>query len=76
VLAAPDVWCKVVSGLLRLPRLSLSRRVRFTNRFTELVTDLPICTLASRDNLASAYQAAGRLDEAQGLRTALRPDHD
>ena len=58
VLASPDVRRKVVSGLLRLPRLSLSRRVRFTNRFTELVTDLPICTLASRDNLASAYQAA------------------
>ena len=76
MLASPDVRRKVVSGLLRLPRLSLSRRVRFTNRFTELVTDLPICTLASRDNLASAYQAAGRLDEAQGLRTALRPDHD
>jgi hypothetical protein len=42
-MASADVRREAVSGLLRLPRLSLSRRVRFTNRFTELITDLPVC---------------------------------
>jgi hypothetical protein len=42
-LASADVRREVVSGLLRLSRLSLSRRVWFTNRFTELITDLPVC---------------------------------
>jgi hypothetical protein len=42
-LASADVRREAVSGLLRLSRLSLSRRVWFTNRFTELITDLPVC---------------------------------
>jgi hypothetical protein len=48
-LASADVRREVVSGLLRLPRLSLSRHVRFTNRFTELVTDLPVCYPSRHD---------------------------
>ena len=30
-------------------------------------------TLVSRNNLASAYQAAGRLEEAEGLRNHTEP---
>jgi hypothetical protein len=34
LLTSVDLLREVFSDLLRLPRLSLSRRVRFTNRFT------------------------------------------
>ena len=34
-LTSADVRCEVVSGLGRLPRLTLFRRVRFTDPFTE-----------------------------------------
>ena len=33
-------------------------------------------TLTSRNNLAYAYQAAGRVDDAEGLRNRTDPDHD
>src|SRR5579863_6818317 len=39
-LTSIDPRREVFPDLLRLPRLGLSRRVRFTNRFTELTTDL------------------------------------
>ena len=40
LLTSVDLLREVFSDLLRLPRLSLSRRVRFTNRFTEQAIDL------------------------------------
>jgi hypothetical protein len=41
VLTSTDLLGAVLWRLLRFPRLSLSRRVWFTNRFTEAVLDLP-----------------------------------
>jgi|SRR5689334_11534003 len=40
LLTSVDLLREVFSDLLRLLRLSLSRRVRFTNRFTEQAIDL------------------------------------
>jgi hypothetical protein len=40
-LTSPYGWCILAAALPRLPRLSPSRSVRFTNRFTEPVLDLP-----------------------------------
>jgi hypothetical protein len=45
-MTSADLRRKVVSGLLHLSRLSPSRRVRFTNRFTERVPDMPVSALA------------------------------
>jgi hypothetical protein len=39
MLTSANLWREVVSGRPRLPRLSLSRSVRFTNRFTGSVVD-------------------------------------
>ncbi len=44
-LTSADLRREVVPGLLHLSRLSLSRRVRFTNRFTEPVLDLRLSAL-------------------------------
>ena len=40
LLTSVDLLREVFSDFLRLPRLSLSRRVWFTNRFTEQAIDL------------------------------------
>jgi hypothetical protein len=45
VLASADSRLVVVPGLLRLPQFTLSRRVRFTNWFTEVVLDLRVSVL-------------------------------
>ena len=44
-LTSADLRREVVPGLLHLCRLSLSRRVRFTNQFTEPVPDLRLSAL-------------------------------
>ena len=46
-LASANLRREVVSGLLRLPHLSLSRRVRFTYRFTQPVLDRWLLVLLS-----------------------------
>lgn len=49
LLTSVDLLREVFSDLLRLPRLSLSRRVRFTNRFTEQAIDLHFSYLNHRE---------------------------
>ncbi len=49
-LTSADLRREVVPGLLHLSRLSLSRCVRFTNRFTEPVLDLWLSALPRGEN--------------------------
>ena len=49
-LTSPDQRRKVLGGLLRLPRCSLSRCIRFTNRFTGAVLDQQVSAVLARAN--------------------------
>jgi hypothetical protein len=52
-LTSADLRREVVPGLLHLSRLSLSRCVRFTNRFTEPVLDLWLLSFDGREHVRS-----------------------
>ena len=55
-LTSADLRREVAPGLLHLSRLSLSRRVRFTNRFTKPVLDLRLSALPRRERAHSGLQ--------------------
>ena len=71
-LTSADLRREVVPGLLHLSRLSLSRCVRFTNRFTEPVLDLWLSglprarTRALRPVGSSRHHLGAGEDDARG----------
>ena len=74
VLASADVRREVVSGLLRLPRLSLPRRVRFANRFTRLAPNrLPFIPGTAEDVTATPAAPSQRIPAANATQARADP---
>ena len=65
LLTSVDLLREVFSDLLRLPRLSLSRRVWFTNRFTRLAPNrLPLIPGTAEDVTAAPTAPSQRIPAA------------
>ncbi len=73
-LTSTDLRREVVPGLLHLCRLSLSRCVRFTDRFTEPILDLRLSALPKGENARARALACWFIPSPSAARTWSGPE--